>query len=198
MWTRADGADAGLVRSGAASRLRIEQVRRDYRADVGIAQQDWMRAVQADYVVGDLVADRVLRIAGVLENVDERPDASVTDEGWPPCDRNLHRQPTEGGGKGDGARVLVDHGRRFLVGCGGEKRYRLAVIGDEDLPERSAEERALRAALAGNEGPVNAAHPGNATNLIRKRALGELIDMRRAGKAGRCDRAADHRRGAEY
>ena len=64
MWTRAVGADAGLVRSGAASRLRIEQVRRDDHADVGIADQDWVGAVQTDHVGRDVVADRVLRIAG--------------------------------------------------------------------------------------------------------------------------------------
>ncbi len=74
-----------------------------------------MRAVQADQVGGDVVADRVRRIAGVLEDIDERPRASVT-----------------------------------------------------------------------------AAYPG------RERAVGEVIDLRRTGKPGRCDDAADDRTGDEY
>jgi hypothetical protein len=73
--------------------------------------------MHADHSVRDLVADRVVRITGVLEDVDEGPDAGVTDQGRPSGDRNLHRQPMEGRANGDGARVPVDRRRRLLVGC---------------------------------------------------------------------------------
>ena len=83
--TRAGGpARAKCGERDWSALLRIEQVRLDDPTEAGIAQQDWMGTVQADHVVGDLVPDRVFRIAGVLENIHEGPGAGVTDEGCPP------------------------------------------------------------------------------------------------------------------
>ena len=54
-----------------------------------------MGAVQANHVLGDLVANRVFRIAGVLEDINECPGPSVTDEGRPPVIETFSGSPTK-------------------------------------------------------------------------------------------------------
>jgi hypothetical protein len=97
---RSQPGRTGLARAKCGERdwsalLRIEQVRLDDPTEAGIAQQDWMGTVQADHVVGDLVPDRVFRIAGVLENIHEGPGAGVTDEGCPPVIETFSCIPTK-------------------------------------------------------------------------------------------------------
>jgi len=152
-----------------------------------------MRTVRAQEIGRDEVADRILRIARVLEDVHEVTVPASRLSSGPPVIESFSGNPTT-----VVTNVIVPASSSTIGGdvcfCrpSGENSYRLAVVGSEYAPEHAAcEERAVRT-LPEDGRPMNRRpRRGLATSdprCAQARTAGQLCDLVSASERRRACR----------